>query len=398
VSKYETFDRNVYILGAGFSASAGAPLIRSFLDEASALWEDPDAPLSALERNAFAEVFAFRREMAQAREKVRIDLDNVEHLFGLIDIAERLSEPGGTARQSILSLIATTLEVTTKNQPLPVIGFQPRDPHSPQFEMLPQAYARGKYSSPPEYRTDIYSHFAALIGGLLDHPEIRKKREDTLITFNYDLVLDRAVEKAGLEVAYRLNLDDSPDTNLAVSIIKLHGAINWAVCDQCGTLKVIPPDSFLTKRVSCPNLNCDSEMSPLLIPPSWNKASSNFIGTKALFSLWNAAAEALSTATRICVIGYSIPETDAFFRYLLTLALSRNHHLSTFLVVDPSSQVDEKFQTLLDPIFLERRYTYFGHEFEQALATAEFYNKLRRGTDATWQMSSYGPIPVHQQF
>jgi NAD-dependent SIR2 family protein deacetylase len=41
----EISDRNVFILGAGFSAEAGAPVIRNFLDVSRELFDDPDSGL-----------------------------------------------------------------------------------------------------------------------------------------------------------------------------------------------------------------------------------------------------------------------------------------------------------------------------------------------------------------
>jgi hypothetical protein len=42
----EATDRNVFILGAGFSAGAGAPLIQDFLDRSRELHDDPSRSLS----------------------------------------------------------------------------------------------------------------------------------------------------------------------------------------------------------------------------------------------------------------------------------------------------------------------------------------------------------------
>ena len=392
----EPFDRNVYILGAGFSAAAGAPLLNTFLDVSLRLWEDPEAPLDDAQRSDFGKVFQFRREMSQAREKVRIDLDNVEHLFGLIDIAERLSPDGVETRQAILTLIARTLELTTNKDSLPVIGFRPQNVVPPHIAHLPQAYARGQHSTPPEFRADIYSHFAGIVSGLLDPPDKRRKRQDTVITFNYDLILDRALRKVGMGVDYRLPNAKSSSAGPAVALIKLHGSINWAICRKCGNVQMTDTDESWTTTRSCSK--CQQVAVPLLIPPSWNKASSNSFSTDALFSLWNAAAEALRTATRICVIGYSIPETDAFFRYLLTIALARNHHLSTFLLVDPAPTVNAKLQELLEPIFLERRYKHFPCSFAEALSNTNFYNSLRRGHEVSPNFSSYGPMPRNNLF
>jgi hypothetical protein len=43
-------DHNVYILGAGFSRDAGAPLIHDFLDRAREFFDNPDSALDSQER------------------------------------------------------------------------------------------------------------------------------------------------------------------------------------------------------------------------------------------------------------------------------------------------------------------------------------------------------------
>jgi hypothetical protein len=93
-------DRNVYILGAGFSADAGAPMIHGFLDQARLLLDDPSSELDSVERDHFGRVFEFRRKMAQAREKVRIDLDDMEQLFGLVEMSQRFGNELPETRNS----------------------------------------------------------------------------------------------------------------------------------------------------------------------------------------------------------------------------------------------------------------------------------------------------------
>src|SRR5712692_11246078 len=69
---------------------------------------------------------------------------------------------------------------------------------------------------------------------------------------------------------------------------------------------------------------------PLLIPPSWDKSGY----AEIIAPVWKRAVDELKSATRICVVGYSIPETDAFFKYLITMALAGNHQLYKLVVVD----------------------------------------------------------------
>lgn len=103
---------------------------------------------------------------------------------------------------------------------------------------------------------------------------------------------------------------------------------------------------------------------PLLVPPSWDKSGHRDI----LTPVWAKAVEELKAAKRICVIGYSMPKTDAFFRYLLTLALAENERLSDLIVVDlaravvgPTQQevaLETRWKELLEPMFVQRRFRF----------------------------------------
>ena len=46
-------DRNVYILGAGFSAPAGVPVIHNFIDQSRLYFDDPSGRLDQAERQHF---------------------------------------------------------------------------------------------------------------------------------------------------------------------------------------------------------------------------------------------------------------------------------------------------------------------------------------------------------
>src|SRR5580704_5619993 len=110
-----TQDHNVYILGAGFSRDAGAPLIHDFLARARELFDDPDSDLDSQERGQFEQVFKFKREVAKAREKFRIDLDNIEQLFGLVEMSQRLGSEVPATRDATVYLIAKTLQLALAN-------------------------------------------------------------------------------------------------------------------------------------------------------------------------------------------------------------------------------------------------------------------------------------------
>jgi hypothetical protein len=71
-------DNNVYILGAGFSAEAGIPLISSFLTRMRDAVDWLEKNRRDREREAIERVLDFRHQSAAAGYRINIDLDNIE--------------------------------------------------------------------------------------------------------------------------------------------------------------------------------------------------------------------------------------------------------------------------------------------------------------------------------
>jgi hypothetical protein len=75
---------------------------------------------------------------------------------------------------------------------------------------------------------ELYDYFASLASGLLDDPDRRTSRTNTFITFNYDLLLDDALHRAGLTPDYHLPkelilIEGREPSSSACSLLKLHG-------------------------------------------------------------------------------------------------------------------------------------------------------------------------------
>jgi hypothetical protein len=392
-------DHNVYILGAGFSNGAGAPLIHNFLDVSKQLHDRPYSGLKPFEREHFKCVFAFRREMAQARDKIRIDLDDIEQLFGLVEVSRRFRSAPLETRNSMVYLIAKTLQMS-------IDGNKLREQFTPSYlpEFEPDLF-KGQHPFLQErenqrFHVDIYDFFAGMVSGIFDDTEKRKSRRDTIITFNYDLVCEHSLRRFGVAADYHLDprsVDDErdPDSHGQVSVLKLHGSTNWGICDVCNKRVTIlsnkltdSPSEF--KSLTCPDCG-QQRFVPLLIPPSWDKSGyANLVAP-----IWKDAISELESATRICIIGYSIPETDAFFKYLLTTALAGNHQLDKLIVVDrrvpilnhPRSLTPQgykkdlvklRYVNLLDKLFRQRRFVYYESGFSPFLRDPAFRSQLGR--------------------
>ncbi len=371
----EIHDHNVFILGAGFSKDAGAPLIHDFLDRAREFFDDPDSDLDPIEREQFDRVFKFKREVAKAREKFQIDLDNIEQLFGLVEMSQRLGSEPSETRDATVYLIAKTLELALRKRQRPEVRMSLVRGYAEHADSFTKYVEREDPSSEDVFRTDIYTHFALVLSGKYDDPRRTASRSNTVITFNYDLLVDDALTRIGAKPGYELadaTFDEPNQSKTIVPLLKLHGSTNWAIC-ECNQIHVLGqkatgnPAMFRSMRCT----KCQKAgLRLLLVPPSWDKSEYS----KIMQPVWKQAVDALKTATRICVIGYSMPEADAFFKFLLALGLAENDRLYKLIVVDwlmgrtPSPDertIETRWKEMLERVFVGRRFEFVPFGFAQ---------------------------------
>lgn len=321
--------RTVFILGAGASAFAGAPLMTTFIAAANEVRRS--GKLSADEVASFDLVFRARSQLQSVYSKALLDINNVESLFGAFEMAALLGSLGNLAAadvdrlpQSIIQLIARTIELRVQYR----FG-ESGDRGLPRIK-------------PPQ----PYEEFVELVTALL-----QSANNPCLITFNYDLALDYALHYAGVPVNYCLE----EQTTQGLPLLKLHGSLNWGRCRQCS--KIVPwqfQDWFRNKVIlrsqeeafttvslsnvleshSCKSCGLPLQKQPMIVPPTWNKGKYR----SELMNVWRTAAGHLSEAENIVVIGYSLPPTDEFFRYFYALGSVGDTVLERVCIVNPEEQ------------------------------------------------------------
>ena len=221
-------------------------------------------------------------------------------------------------------------------------------------------------------------------------------KEVSFITFNYDTCLEFALDFNGLGIDYGLSepfLDVSANRyQVKIPVLKLHGSINWAKCPNCKTIVPTEIDPWrqasairidhqkelplqLATRISGKIHHCGTPLDPLpiIVPPTWNKSSS----TSGLQNVWKRAALELGSAENIVVVGYSLPLTDMFFKYLFALGIDSDAHLEKFIVINgPNGAITEdRFKALLGPMTRDRFnfhsfvFSGAGNIFEEVLNT-----------------------------
>ena len=348
----------VFILGAGASKQAGAPVMEDFLDTAKDLWKSGKIKQA---EDSFQKVFEGISQLQLVHSKSQLDIHNVESVFAAFEMMRTLKKFGSYSLDQIVELVNAMRQVivqtieTTLKLPVPV-----REPaHAPR----------------------PYADFAHLLDYLrtVSNPS----HNISIITFNYDMALDYSFFDRSKPLTLNYSLDENTE---GVPVLKLHGSLNWARCSICD--KVIPwslsdyvkkypwdisakgETRYVTLGIGS-HLNsfthCDKNVhqEPVIVPPTWNKTQYH----SKLSIVWSRAAQVLSEAENIFVIGYSLPLSDMFFRYLYALGTVGPSTLRRFWVFNPDSTgvTKSRFKELLGQGIQEPRFKYITQTFEQSI-------------------------------
>jgi len=193
-------DHNVYVLGAGFSVEAGLPLVSGFMNKMrdSIEWIRMQGGREH-EVAAIEHVLAFRLKAAAASYRVPLNIENIEELFSLASASDerKLTEDVTIAIAATLDYAQQTAEPPSSANCIQ-IGVGSSRPFTvpsswipgPKYLMRRTAQEWTWFGCPP------YEFYTGLMSGYLN--ETREDRKDTIITFNYDLVLEKALTALGL--------------------------------------------------------------------------------------------------------------------------------------------------------------------------------------------------------
>jgi hypothetical protein len=213
------------------------------------------------------------------------------------------------------------------------------------------------------------------------------KPEDSVLSFNYDLLMDRELLNDGSgplqyqnfcakflgtdfldigesygEIRELLTEPISPGSNSGPSgpvyglYLKLHGSLNWFVCPNSAcprseTFAVVRsvPQSLGSSAVGIDfQCNyCHSELNPFLIPPSAQKPVMN---NPRLRNIWGNAFAVLANAQKIVVIGFSFQPSDFYAAWLFRYALRYRKDIKVWVVNPDNGRPD--FRDRMKGIFI----------------------------------------------
>jgi len=219
------------------------------------------------------------------------------------------------------------------------------------------------------------------------------KREDSVISFNWDLIVDSILWANKKEhyfhmrdqllnpfiIAHRGAPDFgyfSADDLHQGYFLKLHGSVNMACCTNRDCLRHQFPILFDEFEAETPSLQqcniCFSPLEVLILPPLVNKTyrSNRFFRLQA-----GLAASKLNIATEIIVLGYSFPVFDFEANSLMRLArlnpkeeeAGSEDFLERIIIVNPQVTNRRYIKRITDLFGLSHSKRMHGHKVQLLL-------------------------------
>ena len=311
---------NVILLGAGASKSEGAPLQGELLGNIydTAMFSKSDKIAKKLQKSLklfLKDFFGINHSYIHSN----MPLPTFEEILGVIEIAIKREESFGYSKNT-----NSIYEQNLRKDLILMIA------------LILQKKLRNKN----KYHKEIVIKLA------------RKKliRKTAFISFNYDILIDNALiylhgdnNSDGIDYHIDYGLDflnfknkgdwHKPTINKAVKLFKLHGSLNWLYCPTCSSLTLTPKKKGVCLLVydeqKCNCQQCSKMMVPIIIPPTYFKAMSNYF----LQQIWHDAEEVLRECNKLFFCGYSFPDADVHIKYLLKRAeLFRQKPFELFIV------------------------------------------------------------------
>lgn len=322
-------EKVTYILGAGFSAPAGLPVMANFLLRSKDLYfEDP------IRYRHFENVFKTIQKLSVTKNYYDSDLFNIEEILSIIEMQAFLE--GRKLKKAIIDYIIDVVEHYTP-------AFKPYSGD------LPSNWYKFMFGG--NRTAEIYGCFVATILGLKFEEKKERPRKllaskidgrnihYSLISLNYDLLFENCAtfinENYICGSIFGFNTDSEVEDWSIPPLLKLHGSAD----------------------------------SRIIVPPTWKKGTQPKIE-----NTWKKAYQVLEQTNHIRFLGYSLPDSDSYVSYLLKSAVVNSPHLKSIDVIslDKSGDVKRRY----DKFTLYNNYRFKGGDIVNYLSQLrESYDK-----------------------
>lgn len=299
-------DRVTYVLGAGFSAPLGIPIMRDFYTRSQAMHDlDPGA------YPHFTEVFEAIQQLSILKNYYKGNLLHIEEILSIIEMRAFLE--GTDLDAKFLQYIADVVKHYT-----------------PPFRTTPNSapsnwhmYAFGSEDPLSYYGWFVANLFNLEIGkfhqdGIVKiwaRPAAERRAQYAVITLNYDVVLENVCafirDHYGFKGRLEFNRGTLSHPWESPSLAKLHGSVD----------------------------------SGIIVPPTWAKGKA-----RNVVPAWQLAYQTLRESNCIRIIGYSLPAADAYIKYLIKSAVDKATYLKQIDVIcrDSRNSIRPSYEAFIE--------------------------------------------------
>ena len=295
--------RTVWLLGAGFSQALGGPLLADLFRPRE--WREDELVFPTKEFPSLSWDLCFSRLFCEVGRKEGIWQD-AEDFLATVDSAHRNGSDVWKERFRLM------FERMSSNGSIPFGTFNAKD----------FAYAQSRFvTNPVAIRRALAAECSAFLWELDEQDERwHSYREwvktltpgsDTVISFNYDRVLEELAEKHASNLKVLLPSEcpgeATPRPSNVVPVLKLHGSVDW---QQNESKQIV--------RGNLKDMLASELTAPFMAAPGRSKQDA----VVELGPLWGEAQRALKDADALEILGYGFPATDTKARAEIQLAFA----------------------------------------------------------------------------
>jgi len=308
---------STYIIGAGFSKFAGLPLMNDFFYRAKEIYTS----LSDNDKNKinFEKVFDFYKKYSEVKNFMNMDLMNIEELLSIIEMNQFLNNT--RMKKYYINFLRVVIEKSTKSE-----------------------LTSSNLSNINKYK---YLNFIKHVYGFQEKDDGNGKHfipslpQNGIISLNYDLVLENTLINSPIDnYNFKYGINEkfiNPGYDIyknKLILAKIHGSINFI-----------------------------DGSSNLIVPPTWNKTSEYKIRP-----VWKLANDLIGKSENIIFIGYSLPKTDLYVKYLLINGIKKCENLKKIIVIcldDENNSTRKRYEEFFESYFREKSFTFISEKFEK---------------------------------
>ncbi|MDF1644513.1 MAG: hypothetical protein P1U80_10050 [Pseudomonadales bacterium] len=287
-------EKVVYIIGAGFSAPLGIPVMGNFLFKSKDLYFDnPDKYAH------FNQVFETINKLSVTKNYYDCDLFNIEEILSIIEMNEFLE--GKKLKVDFINYIKNVVSAYT--------------PASQDIDKnLPSNWEDFLFGRNQDIA--LYGYFVASLMGLI----FEKRKSNQIVTMrSHDFMAGISPQQQARYAVLSLNYD--------MILENMASAINEQYINDCRIeFNKLSYDSSWSSTHLAKLHGCLSNDE--IVPPTWAKGTHD-----SIVPVWKNAFQLLNDANHIRFIGYSLPVADSYIKYLLKAAVIDAPHLKSLDVI-----------------------------------------------------------------